>query len=150
MQYEEVVLEEKVVVGLKARTRNLDPNMPVVIGDLWRRFFEEGTYLAIEDKKNGATIGLYDAYEKGMDGYYDITVCAEVTNAHEIPKECIIKHIPSGRYAKFKIKGHMQEAVVKFWAELWQMDLERSYKADFEEYVGGTPEECDINIYIAI
>lgn len=124
--------------------------MSIIIGDLWTRFFEESVYAGIESKKGITTIGLYDQYESDVNGAYDITVCTEVTKVGEFPKECVVKHIPAGKYAKFKVKGHMQEAVAKFWMELWKMDLKRSYKADFEEYVGGTPEEAEIDIYIAL
>ena len=50
MHYEEVYLEEKIVVGIGARTQNSDTNMPTIIGGLWRRFFEDGIYGSIPYK----------------------------------------------------------------------------------------------------
>lgn len=150
MQYEEVILEEKIVVGISARTRNSDPNMTAVIGGLWQRFFEEGIYSAIENKKGATTICLYDAYESDVKGAYDATVCTEVTQDDRVPEGCTVKRIPAGKYAKFVIRGSMQKAVAEFWKEFWKMAIKRSYKADFEEYVGGTPEECEIHMYISI
>lgn len=44
----------------------------------------------------------------------------------------------------------MQKAVYEFWEKLWKMDIERSYKADFEEYIGDNPDECEIHIYISL
>ena len=151
MNYEEVYLEEKTVVGIGGRTRNTDSNMPTIIGDLWKRFLEEGIYESIKHKKAHTTIGLYDCYGKVEEGAYDITVGTEVCEANEKEiKECIIKKIPRGKYAKFVVKGHMQKAIADFWEKLWQMDLSRSYQADFEEYVSGDIEECEIHIYIAL
>lgn len=150
MQYEEVILEEKIVIGISARTRNSDPDMVAVIGGLWQRFFEEGICGNIENKKGAATICLYDAYESDVKGTYDATICAEVTQDDRVPEGCMVKRIPAGKYAKFAIKGPMQKAVAKFWKEFWKMPIARSYKADFEEYVDGTPEECEIHMYMSI
>ena len=37
-----------------------------------------------------------------------------------------------------------------FWQELWEMNLNRSYRADFEEYTDMLEDEAEITIYIAI
>lgn len=114
------------------------------------KFFEQGIYTDITNKVGASTIGLYDQYENDANGAYDITVCTEVGKVDMVPMGCVVKHIPAGKYAKFKVKGQVQEAVARFWMELWKMNLRRSYKGDFEEYVGGTPEACEIDIYIAL
>ena len=44
----------------------------------------------------------------------------------------------------------MQKAVADFWEKLWQINLNRSYQADFEEYVNGDIEACEIHIFIAL
>lgn len=150
MHYEEVYLEEKIVVGIGARTRNSDTNMPTIIGGLWRCFFENGIYGSIPYKVGETTIGLYDCYEKDVKGLYDITVCTEVSQVGQGIEGCIVKEIPKGKYAKFVVKGHMQKAVADFWEKLWQINLNRSYQADFEEYVNGDIEACEIHIFIAL
>lgn len=150
MQYEEVYLEERTVVGLRVRTKNTDPNMSQAIGGLWQAFFEKNMYTSILNKVGDAVIGLYDEYEKDVNGSYDMSVCVQVANEEEIPEECVIKRIPSGKYAKFKVKGNVKSAVVQFWEQLWKMDLKRSYLADFEEYTNIVDGEADITIYIAL
>ena len=52
MDYEIVTLEEKIAVGIAARTNNASPEMGAVIGGLWNRFYSEGIYAAVPDKKN--------------------------------------------------------------------------------------------------
>ena len=39
MEYEIITLEEKIAVGLSARTNNQSPDMGQVIGGLWNRFY---------------------------------------------------------------------------------------------------------------
>jgi hypothetical protein len=36
------------------------------------------------------------------------------------------------------------------WGENWKMDLDRSFTGDFEKYLTGDAENCDINIFIAL
>lgn len=150
MKYEIVQLEEKKVVGVSARTNNQDPNMIAMIGGLWGQLFS-GMYDQIQNKINGKTIGLYSDYENQVYGDYDITVGCEVSSLDDQSEGAIVKQIPSAKYAKFVIRGHMQQAVGQFWTELWDMDLKRTYTGDFEEYQeGGTPEDTEIHFYIAI
>lgn len=62
----------------------------------------------------------------------------------------MVKTIPAGKYAKFIVRGHMQHAVIGFWQELWNMNLERTYICDFEEYQDSNIEEATIHIFIGI
>ena len=149
MEYEVVALEEKVIAGVSARTRNDAPDMQQVIGGLWSDFYGKGIYAAVAGKKNGKAIGLYSDYESGASGAYDVTVACEVA-ADEPQREGVIKKvIPAGHYARFVVKGDMVQAVAVFWGELWNMDLDRAYTGDFEEYQDN--EACaTIHIYIAL
>lgn len=60
--------------------------------------------------------------------------------------------IPNGKYVKFVIFGDVQKSVGEAWAEIWQMDLERKYTCDFEEYQNNSEDmqNQEIHIYIAI
>lgn len=145
MNYEIVNLEEKIIVGVSAITSNDDPKMGQVIGELWEKLYQGEINKIIKNKANEYAIGLYSDYE---DNKYCVTVGNEVSRVEN--EELVVKKIPSGKYAKFFIEGHMQKAVAEAWSEIWQMDLERSYKADFEEYLNSDYDNAKINIYIAL
>ena len=150
MHYEVVELAEKTVVGLAARTNNLDPQMAQTIGLLWQRLFG-GLYERIAHRADGHTIGLYSDYTDGVAGDYTVTVGCAVTKAQGQPEETVVKIIPAGRYAKFVVVGDQVEAVGSAWAEIWQMPLKRTYTGDFEEYVSVMEDgQCEIHLYIAI
>ncbi|MDD6827186.1 MAG: effector binding domain-containing protein, partial [Oscillospiraceae bacterium] len=89
-------------------------------------------------------------YENDANGEYDVTIGAEVSSVHGQIDELVIKTIPAGKYAKFEVEGPMECAVCDFWQKLWQMDLPRNYKGDFEEYIGGDEKNCKVNVYIGI
>lgn len=145
MNYEIVNLEEKIVVGVSAVTSNDDLNMGQIIGGLWGKLYQGGISEVIKNKVNEYAIGLYSDYE---DNKYCVTAGNEVSRNEN--EELTVKKIPAGRYAKFSIEGHMQKAVAEAWNKIWQMDLERSYKADFEEYLNADYDNAKIDIYISL
>jgi predicted transcriptional regulator YdeE len=150
MNYELVELEEKTVVGVTARTKNSDENMPNIIGGLWNSFYQDVIYPQIMNKINQKALGIYSDYESDVNSEYSVTVSCEVSDVKSIPVNTVTKAIPAGKYAKFIVRGHMQKAVADFWSQLWQMDLERSYICDFEEYQDCNMEDAEIHIYISI
>ncbi len=151
MHYEIIELEEKKLVGLKARTCNQDKDMPEVIGGLWQRLMNPEIFMAIPNRVNEKCIGLYSDYESDLNGKYDITVGCEVSKVGDLPQTMVSKTIPAGKYAKFVVLGHVQQAVAEFWTKLWAMDLDRKYSADFEEYQSGDEmDQAEIHIYIAL
>jgi len=145
MKYEIVNLQEKIVVGVSAITGNNDPNMGKIIGGLWEKLYQGGINEMITNKVNEYAIGLYSNYE---DDKYLVTVGNEVCKAES--EGLTIKKIPAGKYAKFSIEGHMEKAVAEAWNKIWQMDLDRSYEADFEEYLNSDFNNCKVDIYISL
>lgn len=145
MNYEVVYLKEKIIVGVSAATSNSDPEMGKIIGGLWEKLYQGGVYPTIKNKVNEYAIGLYSDYT--ADGYC-VTAGNEVSKAENL--ELTAKTIPAGKYAKFSVHGHMEKAVSDLWGEIWRTNLDRSFTGDFEEYRNADPENCDIDIYIAL
>lgn len=150
MEYEIVELQEKKVVGLRARTNNFSPDMGQVIGGLWGRFYQEGIYDQIPGKQSGKALGIYSDYAGDEKADYDITVACEVDGTGELPKGTVLSSIPAGRYAKFIVTGDMHAAVAEFWQKLWSMDLPRTFVCDFEEYQNSDMENAEIHLYIGV
>lgn len=150
MDYEIVTLQEKLAAGITARTNNAAPDMGNVIGGLWESFYAKGIYAQIPAEGRGHALGIYSDYESDEHGDYDMTVACEVGCVDGLPEELAVKRIPAGRYAKFVIKGDVQRALMQFWQELWEMDLKRSYVADFEEYMDQEMENAEIHVYIGL
>ena len=110
-----------------------------------------GFMSSIANKKNDKSIGLYTNYEADLSGAYDLITCCEIQKPSDLPIEIGEYTIPSGKYAKFTVRGDMQKAVGDFWMKLWSMDLDRKYSCDFEEYQSSdTEKDPEIHIYIAL
>ena len=76
MKYEIVELKEKTVAGLSARTSNLSPNMPKIIGGLWEKFYSGGVYAALAKGEKKPSYGIYTQYESDETGSYTfMTAC---------------------------------------------------------------------------
>lgn len=145
MNYEIVNLEQKIIVGVSAITSNNDPKMSEVIAGLWVKLYEGGVHSMIRNKVNEYAIGLYSDYSNDQ---YCVTAGNEVSKADN--DQLTVKIISAGKYAKFSIHGHMEKAVAKAWGEIWQMDLDRSFTGDFEEYLNSDWENTYIDIYISL
>lgn len=145
MTYEIVNLKEKIVVGLSVTTSNEDPMMGEKIGKLWTDLYPGGASAKINNKANEYAIGLYSDYsEEG----YTATAGNEVTKAEN--SDLSVKVIPAGKYAKFSVSGPMQEAVADAWTKIWGMNLDRSFTADFEEYLNDDFVNAKIDLYISL
>jgi predicted transcriptional regulator YdeE len=148
MQYEIVTLQETRVAGFTTRTNNASPDMPAVIGGLWQRFLAEDGYAAIPGRLTGKALGIYTDYANDEHGDYTFMTACAVQD--DVPDTFETRILPAGTYARFVVKGNMVMAVGEFWNKLWQMPLDRTYQADFEEYQNADPENCEIHIYIGI
>lgn len=104
MDYEIVTLEERIAVGVSARTNNTSTDMEAVIGVLWNRFYNEGVYASIPCKASKKAMGIYTDYAGDEKSDYTVVVACETT---EEPREdaYTVCKIPAGRYAKFVIKA---------------------------------------------
>lgn len=145
MNYEIINCEKKTFVGISARTANDSPDCQQVIGGLWQRFFGENIFGSIKNKANAYAVGLYSDYDKTS---YDVTIGCEVINA--VNPELVVKTAPAGKYAVFNIKGNVVTDVANAWNEIWSMPLERSFTADYEEYLNNDDNNAEIKIYVAL
>lgn len=150
MNYEIVELGEKKAAGIKARTNNTSPDMGMVIGELWGRFYSQGIYDAIPGKVNNKALGVYTEYAGDEQSDYTILVSCEVDGKEPLSSDIELVTLPAGKYAKFIAKGDMHGAVAQCWQEIWNTDLPRSFVCDFEEYQDGSMDEAEIHIYVGL
>lgn len=149
MKYEIVTLEEKIAVGVAARTSTKAPDMGQVIGGLWEKLYGGGIYPTIPGKVNEKALGIYTDYAgEDMSEYTALAAC----ETSELPKEgeFAVCRIPAGRYARFIVHGDMVKAVAQGWQEIWETDLPRSFQCDFEEYQDDSMDNAEIHIYVGL
>ncbi|WP_432663857.1 GyrI-like domain-containing protein [Wukongibacter baidiensis] len=152
MEYKIVEIKEKKMVGLLKKTTNENMQAAKDIGLLWEKFMAKGIYSGIENKVDRKTIGLYTDYEGDYTKPYNFMTCCEVDNITASHLHLTSKIISEGKYAKFTVRGHIQQAVIDAWKSIWCLDLDRRYDCDFEVYHNNTDDINNqiIDIYISI
>lgn len=131
-------MELNIVDSIK--TNNFEePNMAIVIGELWQR---AGAML---QGYEGMIYGVYDKYMSNYKGDYRLSVAIEASNSGET-----ISIKDEQQYRVFSVDKGIEQGVYKMWQIIWGLEeageLQRAYTVDFEKY---TPTG-DIEIYIAL
>jgi len=147
-----IVLDEKTIVGLVARTNNHTEieTSAGKIGPLWHQFFSNQLQERLSALRTPVlTYGVYNNFDSDMHSDYDITLGHAVledgvnSDFHEVK-------IFAGPYLHFKKQGEMPQAVIEAWQEVWSYfesnPISRAYKSDFECY----SDRDTIDIYISL
>ncbi|OPB89382.1 GyrI-like domain-containing protein [Elizabethkingia occulta] len=141
------------VIGIAVRTTNENQQAAQDIPVLWHKFMTEGIMDQIPNKIDHAIYCIYTDYEKDYTKPYTTILGCKVDNLDNIPEGMVGKIIKSSDYSKQTIKGNLAEGIVyNEWLKIWNMDLDRSYRADFEIYdeKAQNPENAEVDIFIAV
>ena len=84
------------------------------------------------------------------DVYKRQAVACEIEREGNMQEGTEVRKIPAGKYARFIVRGHMENAAGDFWSRLWAMELPRAFTCDFEEYQNNDMENAEIHMYIAL
>ncbi len=142
-------LTNKIITGLKIRTKNSDEMNPDVakIGVLWQSFFLD--IVPTLKETNVPMYGVYTNYESDAMGKFDVLVGVENL---PISDELSSVTLKEGKYLCFESKGEMPQAVIGTWGEIWNYFSDenckekRAYGTDFELYLS----QSEAEIYIGV
>ena len=150
---EEIQIDPFHFVGISVRTTNQDGQAAQDIGALWQRFMAEKVAENIPHKIDGTVYSLYSEYEGDHTQPYTTFIGCKVDKLEEIPEGMVAKSFKGGKYVKTSAKGDlMKGVVVNKWNEIWAMDLDRRFTADFEAYgeKAMNPSDAEVDFYIAV
>lgn len=141
------------IIGISIRTTNENGQAKKDIGGLWQKFMSENIMAKIPNVVDETIYAVYTDYEGDHTNPYTTILGCKVSSLSEVPKEMVSKEIEGSTYTKFTAKGDLTDnAVIDAWVKIWNMDLERTYTADFESY--GTkainPADGEADIYVAV
>lgn len=141
------------VVGIYVLTSNQNGQATRDIPALWQRFFMENTIEKIPNKLDSDLYCVYTQYEGDYTQPYTTVLGCRVSHLDQIPEGMIGIEIPAGKYKQFTARGNLQNGVVfQEWMRIWNTDLPRAYKADFEVYgaKAANPLDAEVPIYIGV
>ena len=148
-----VKIEPFKVIGISVRTTNENNQAANDIADLWGKFMNEKVLEAIPNKIDNTVYSIYTDYESDHTKPYTTILGCKVETLDTITDGMVGKSFDGGNYVKLSAKGDlMQGLIVNKWSEIWGMDLERLFTADFEVFgeKAQNPADAEIDFLIAV
>ncbi len=149
---ETIQKENLKIIGISVRTTNQNQQAAKDIPALWEQFVATNVIDKIPNKLDGKVFSVYTDYESDYMGSYTTILGCEVSSLENVPEGMTTVEIPEDFYTNFIVNGQLNENIVyNKWLEIWQSDIKRSYRSDFEVYEKSTLKEQKgtVNIYIA-
>ncbi len=146
-----VKIEPFMIIGISIRTTNENNQAAKDIGDLWSKFMSENILGAIPNKIDSTVYSIYTDYESDHTKPYTTILGCKVSNLQSIPNGMIGKSFDGGNYVKLSAKGDLMKGlIVNKWTEIWSMDLDRVFTADFEIFgeKAQNPNDAEIDFLI--
>ena len=146
-----VKIEPFMIIGISIRTTNENNQAAKDIGDLWSKFMSENILGAIPNKIDSTVYSIYTDYESDHTKPYTTILGCKVSNLQSIPNGMIGKSFDGGNYVKLSAKGDLMKGlIVNKWTEIWSMDLDRVFTADFENKSekAQNPNDAEIDFLI--
>lgn len=142
------------IVGIATKTTNQNQQSAQDIPALWKRFWEENVMNAVPDRSGDEIYCVYTQYEGDFTRPYTTIIgCPVKSFPHEMPSGLTGLTIEPGKYARLTGRGKLAEGVVsRIWTQIWQSDLDRTYRADFEVYgpKATDPDHAEVDVYVGI
>lgn len=141
------------IIGISVRTTNENNQAAIDITDLWGKFMGENVLEAIPNKVDDTIYSIYTNYESDHTKPYTTVLGCKVSTLTSIPDGMIGKSFDGGNYVKLSAKGDLMKGlIINKWIEIWEMDLDRAFTADFEVFgeKAQNPTDAEIDFLIAL
>lgn len=141
------------VIGIAVRTTNENDQAAKDIAELWGKFMNDNVLDAIPNKIDDTVYSIYTDYESDHTKPYTTILGCRVEDLDDIPGGMIGKSFDGGNYVKLSAKGDLMKGLlINKWIEIWQMDLARTFTADFEVFgaKASDPADAEIDFLIAV
>nr|WP_313819638.1 effector binding domain-containing protein [uncultured Allomuricauda sp.] len=107
----------------------------------------------IPNKVTNEVYSLCTDYESDHTKPYTAILGCKVGDLDNIPSGMVGKSFNGGTYTKTTAKGDlMQGLVVNQWSKIFEMELDRTYDADFEIFgeKAQNPSDAEVDFYVGI
>ena len=148
-RFEEIKL---IGLALPSKTTNENGQSNIDCGNLWQKFEQGGYYLKIPAKTDDRIYAVYHDYEGDYTQPFSYFIGCEVNSGTKIPDGLNELVIPKGTYQKAIAKGKMPGCIADTWKEIWDSDLTRTYRSDFEVYGERSQNwnDAEVDIFISV
>lgn len=139
-------------LSLGKKTSNANGQSALDCGSLWQRF-ESGHYANnIPGKLGDEIIAVYHEYEGDHTKPFSYFIGCKVMPGTALPAGMDRLAVPAGSYHSFTAKGEIPGCIADTWKRIWNSDLPRAYRSDFEVYGERSKDwsDAEVDIFISI
>lgn len=142
------------LIGLKLPSKTTNENNQSMkdCGELWTQFEKEEVFKKIPNKMSEEVLAVYHDYEGDHTQPFSYFIGCKVEEGTELPDGLRSLTIPAGNYQKVTAKGEMPNCIAEKWREIWESDIPRIYKADYEVYDERSQDwsNAEVDIYLSV
>lgn len=139
-------------ITLPHKTTNTGGKAMEDISELWQEFEKGGWFAKIPERMENNVYAVYHNYEGDHTQPYAFFIGCRVTPGAPVPEGMENVVIPAGDFVKFTAKGKIPDCIGSTWQKIWNSDVLRAYKADFEVYDERSQDfnNAEVDIYIGV
>lgn len=139
-------------ISLPSKTENQNNRSAVDCGSLWQKFHSGNYSSVIPGKVDNDIIAVYYDYEGDHLAPFSYLIGHRVAENTSPTPELNYVDISAGKYLKVTAQGNIHECMKDAWQDVWQSDLKRTYKYDFEIYIQDRMkgEYAEVDILVGI
>lgn len=139
-------------IALPEKTTNDNNQAMKDCGGLWEKFEKGGYFTKIPQRIEDKVYAVYFDYEGDHTKPYSYFIGCRIEPGSPVPEDMESVVIPPGDFKMFTAKGKMPECIGTTWGKIWEADIKRAYKADFEIYDERSRdwENAEVDIFISI
>lgn len=149
LEYDVVKKSKQYIVGLAVRTDNEKAmrDIPEICDT-----FQHGWQEKIKNCVSDDIVCAYLEYDEDHTKPYTYIIGCIVTSCDSVPTGMVCKELAGGLYARIEVFGQYPESLMAAWEDIWDLDIDRAYTADFEVYDQHFTEENDyyFTIYLSL
>lgn len=146
-------IEQLYIIGMAIRTTNENGQSGIDIPLLWHTFMTENIAAQIPNKVDNTVYSVYTDYELDHTKPYTTIFGCRVSSLNEIPQGLTGTTIEGGKYVVITAKGRLSDNIVfNEWQKIWNTDIPRTFKADFEVYgsKARNPADAEVDIFLSV
>ena len=134
------------------RITNENQQSSMDCGKLWTKFETEQVAKKIKEKLSDRVFAVYHHYDSDHHGYFSYFIGCEVVPGAKVPEHMERLIIPAGTFIKKTAKGKIPDCISGTWKEIWDSDIQRTFRYDFEVYDERSKDwdNGEVDIFISI
>ena len=139
-------------ISLPGKTSNENGQSGIDCGNLWQKFEKDDYQNRIPNKLSNEIFAVYYDYEGDHTQPFSYFIGCKTADESEVPDGFESLLIEDGNYEVITAEGKMPDCISNAWREIWQSDIPRGYRQDFEVYDERSRDwnNAEVNIYVSL